>query len=136
MLLLLLTLNLLLCMRSFFSRNCATVSPPLLRGFALGAVSFSTSCFLCPFCVPSRFFRALFLISTALALSTFVLSFCVFSSTTAISSNNLLKCFFSVTQICIYSTCLFSLCVFALNMSLKSVCRSLTDRFVTLNWVC
>ena len=43
------------CMRSFFSRKYATVSLPPLRRFALVAVSFSTSSFLCIFCVPPRF---------------------------------------------------------------------------------
>ena len=42
-------------MRSFFSCKYATVSLPLLQRFALGAVSFSTSSFLCLFCVPPRF---------------------------------------------------------------------------------
>ena len=43
------------CMRSFFSGKYATVSLPPLRRFALAAVSFSTSSFLCIFCVPPRF---------------------------------------------------------------------------------
>ena len=81
-----------LCMRSFFSRKYATVSLAPPRRFALPAVSFSTSSFLCLFCVLPRFSRALYIISAALALSSFFLSFCY-----------LLKCFFNVTQICIYS---------------------------------
>ena len=70
------------CMRLFFSRKYATVLLPLLRRFALAAVSFSTSSFVCLFYVPPRFSRALYLISAALALSTFFLSFCAVSSTT------------------------------------------------------
>ena len=42
------------CMRLFFSRKYATVSLPLLRRFALAAVSFSTSSFLCLFFSVSR----------------------------------------------------------------------------------
>ena len=53
------------CMRSFFSRKYVTVSPPLLRRFALPSVSFSASSFLCLFCVPPRFSRVLLLISSA-----------------------------------------------------------------------
>ena len=97
----------LFCMRSFFSWKYATVSLPLLRRFGLGAVSFSTSSFLCLFCDPPRFCRALYLISAVMALSTFlfVILRCFFNHSFFFYYP--LKCFFNVTQICIYLTCLF-----------------------------
>ena len=113
-----------------------TESLPLLRHFALVAVSFSTSSFLCLFCVPPRFSRALYLISAALALSTFFLSFCVVSSTTAsfstISSSAFSTSLKSVSIPLVFS----SSYIFALNLSLKSIYHSLTDRFITVSWGC
>ena len=74
----------------------------------------------------------LFLIYAALALSTFFLSFCVVSSTTAsfpaISSSAFSTSLKSVSIPLAFS----SSRIFALSLSLKSVYRSLTDRFVTL----
>ena len=121
------------CMRSFFSRKYATVSPPLLRRFALPSVSFSASSFLCLFCVPPRFSRALLLISSALALSTFFLSFCVVSSTTASFSAISSSAFSTSLKSVSIQLAFSSSRIFALNLSLKRVYRSLTDRFVTLN---
>ena len=65
--------------RNFFSRKYAIVSLPLLRLFCFG-FAFSSSSFPCLFCVLPKLSRALFLISTAFALSTFFLSFSKVSS--------------------------------------------------------
>ena len=93
-------------MRSFFSRKYATMSLSLLRRFTLAAVSFSTSSFLCLFCVPPRFSRALYLISAAGTIDLpFVILRRFFNHSFFFYYP--LKCFFNVTQICIYLTCFF-----------------------------
>ena len=102
--------------------------------FFFSAVSFSTSSFLCLFCVPPRFFRALLLISAALALSTFFLSFCAVSSTSASFSTISSSAFSTSLKSVSIPVAFSSSRIFALNLSLKSVYRSLTDHFITLNW--
>ena len=83
-----------------------TESLPLLRHFALVAVSFSTSSFLV-FSVSHQ--GSLELCILFLLLWRYRLSFCHFALFLQPQLLFLLspKCFFNVTQICIYSTCLF-----------------------------
>ena len=96
------------------------------------AVSFSTSSFLCLFCVPPRFSRALFLISATLALSTFFLSFCAVSSTSASFSTISSSAFSTSLKICIYSGGLFFISDFCskffaqkrISFSDRSLCHS------------
>ena len=71
-----------------------------------------------------------------LPLSTFLSSFCAVSSTTA-SFSTIPSSAFSTSLKSVSIPLAFSSSrIFALNLSLKSVYRSLTDRFVTLNWGC
>ena len=116
---------------TFFSRKYAIVSLPLLRLFCFG-FAFSSSSFSCLLCVLPTLSRALFLISTAFALSTFFLWFSTVSSAAT---------YFSATSSRAFSTSLkshsrplafSSSFVFALNFSLNSVYLSLTARLLTL----
>ena len=124
------------CTRLFFSRKYAIVSLPLLQHFALASVSLSTPSFLCLFCVSPRFSRALYLISAALALLMFFLSFCIVSSTTA-SFSSISSSAFSTSLKSVFIPLAFSSShIFSLNLWLKGIYCSLIDRFVTVNWGC
>ena len=111
-----------------------TESLPLLRHFALVAVSFSTSSFLV-FSVSHQ--GSLELCILFLLLWRYRLSFFHFVLFLQPQLLFLLSSAFSTSLKSVSIPLVFSSSyIFALNLSLKSIYHSLTDRFITVSWGC